>query len=99
MFWLRVIVPGLLSVSLTSAAAAHSWYPSRCCDGRDCAPVDSMETSADGTVWMEAQGILVMVPRFFPAEISPDNRAHVCAYYDYDTALFLPRCLFVPGTS
>jgi hypothetical protein len=46
-------------------AAAHSWYPAKCCAGHDCRKVDSIEKLEDGDLLFRAGPVLVVVPAEF----------------------------------
>lgn len=52
----------------------HSWYPSECCSGQDCAPVPEAEISERGA-WFRYKDVE------FPKQStkqSPDDQYHVC---------------------
>jgi hypothetical protein len=77
-----------------ATAAAHSWYPRRCCHDNDCFPADTVQRLPDGTLVLSRGSIVVRVTRSFPVEASPDGRAHFCAY---DAGWgFEARCIFLP---
>jgi hypothetical protein len=77
-------------------AAAHSWYPAKCCAGHDCRKVDSIEKLEDGDLLFRAGPVLVVVPAEFMRLPSPDNDTHVCVY-KVGSGEYRPRCVFVPG--
>ena len=78
--------PGLvisaISASLLLAlptAHAHDWYPRECCSSRDCAPADTVVRHDDGSYFVTARGISLVIPWWFrPWRPSPDGRVHVC---------------------
>ena len=67
----------LVSVLAMTPAAAHSWYDSRCCSGRDCHPVpcEQLSVAADGSAVFLPTGI-----PFFRENVLPslDARCHIC---------------------
>lgn len=77
-------------------AAAHSWYPEKCCAGQDCAKVDSIEKLEDGDLLFRVGAISVVVPAEFQRLPSPDSDTHVCVY-KVRGGEYRPRCVFVPG--
>ena len=79
-------------------AHAHSWYPPRCCGGKDCKKVERIDFLPDGAMLMHAGPIEVVVPRYFLQEPSADGDAHVCAVA-IAVGRYLPVCVFMPGTS
>jgi hypothetical protein len=84
-------------------AQAHDWYPAECCNGNDCAPVESVGrlvpagrgepqwivTSKHGTA---------KVPDNLSIRTSPDARMHACMVYDPFGDLVV-ICLFMPPQS
>jgi hypothetical protein len=95
-----LIAIGAFLVSLSDAREvyAHSWYPERCCGGKDCRRVDSIEFLPDGAMLMRAGSMEVFVPSDFVQEPSPDSDAHVCAVSS-GTGGYVPVCVFMPGTT
>jgi hypothetical protein len=87
-------VEALLGVMMP--AAAHSWYPEKCCAGHDCSKVDSIEKLEDGDLLFRVGAISVVVPAEFQRLPSPDSDTHVCVY-KVRGDLYRPRCVFVPG--
>lgn len=79
-------------------AAAHSWYPEKCCAGHDCTKVDSIEKLEDGDLLFRAGSISVVVPAEFQRLPSPDGDTHVCVY-KVRGGEYRPRCVFVPGVT
>jgi hypothetical protein len=77
-------------------AAAHSWYPEKCCAGHDCAKVDSIEKLEGGDLLFRVGPISVVVPAEFQRLPSPDSDTHVCVYKVRGNE-YRPRCVFVPG--
>ena len=84
------------AVSDARQAAAHSWYPTKCCGGHDCQKVDSIQELDDGDLLFRAGSISVVVPAEFMRLPSPDNDTHVCVY-QIGSGEYRPRCVFVPG--
>jgi hypothetical protein len=82
----------------TPDAAAHSWYPAKCCSGEDCMKVDSIEKLPDGDLLFRAGAVSVVVPAEFRRQTSPDNDTHVCVY-KVRGGEYRPRCVFVPGVT
>jgi len=77
---------------------AHSWYPDRCCSGKDCRKVDRIEFLPDGGMRMRAGPMEVLVPRHFVQELSNDADAHICAV-SITEGKYEPVCVFMPGTT
>jgi hypothetical protein len=87
-------VTALLFGAISSNAAAHSWYPQRCCSGDDCFVADHVRRLPDGTLELSRGRIVVRVTHSFPIEASPDGRSHFCVY---DSGWgFEARCVFLP---
>ena len=86
----------MLGAALPLNAPAHDWYPPECCHELDCAPVERVETMADGALRLTSKVGTTDVPASFPRRASPDQRMHVCMtrFSHYD--VMLPVCLFVP---
>lgn len=81
-------------------ANAHDWYPSECCDDKDCAPVDSVTRlnvpgrAAPQLVVTSKHGRAIVPQNIVPRQ-SKDGRMHVCMRRDI---LFMDvMCLFVPA--
>lgn len=82
----------VLIAALVGHGYAHSWYPSRCCAGNDCAPLeglDAVQRRMDGW-FIPATGETIPFDRTEPSE---DLRFHRCVRADGST-----RCLFSPPT-
>ena len=63
-----LIIAGVLaafSAVATGPAAAHSFYSKRCCDDKDCAPVDKIEFSPDGSIKAATKHGTVVFPAGF----------------------------------
>ena len=101
-----LLVVGLL---LAMPAAAHDWYPTNCCSGEDCAPVDRVRysphpeadnaerTSRLPVMWVTTKYGTAYVPNNMTRQRSPDNRMHACIIgTEAGVALV---CLFVPRAS
>ena len=85
-------------------AASHDWYPMDCCNGIDCAPVESTAHTQPITSGGVPELIVTtmhgsaVVPRDFPVRESRDNRMHAC---------MIPRgngqmqivCIFLPPSN
>jgi hypothetical protein len=88
-----IIVPALL---MTTAVAAHDWYPRECCHKLDCAPVDRAELLPNGSLRLTSKVGTTVVPPSFPRQQSQDHQMHICmarfSHLDY----MHPICLFVP---
>jgi hypothetical protein len=89
---------------LQSPAVAHEWYPMECCHGRDCAPVESVETLAPAstnglaTLVITTKYGTAVVPPDFPRRESKDNRMHACMRQGATGRIHL-LCFFVPPPS
>src|SRR5215831_21297535 len=93
-----------LSLGLQSPVIAHEWYPMECCHGRDCAPVESVETLAPAstnglaTLVVTTKFGTAVVPADFPRRESKDNRMHACMRQGATGRIHL-LCFFVPPPS
>lgn len=103
---------GLLALLLVAAtpAAAHDWYPSECCSGTDCAPVEKVEIlsapmmafmfgpgaapPAPGTMAVTTKHGTVVIPQNFPRRESKDGRMHACMRPEGNGMKLL--CIFMP---
>ena len=103
----RYATSTLIAMALSlfiQSAIAHEWYPMECCHGRDCAPVESVETLAPAST--NGLAILVVttkygttvVPADFPRRESKDNRMHACMRQGATGRIHL-LCFFVPPPS
>jgi hypothetical protein len=92
------------SLAIQSPAIAHEWYPMECCHGRDCAPVESVETLAPAstnglaTLVVTTKYGTAVVPADFPRRDSKDNRMHACMRQGATGRIHL-LCFFVPPPS
>ena len=92
----------LVSVFLASTypgpSLAHSWYPPKCCNEIDCFRVSRVQRELGGGMRMFTDHFEVGIPPGFQVLPSQDADAHVCVYRDL-LGRYLPRCVFLPGTS
>ena len=84
----------------SAPAAAHSWYPTECCRGFDCAPVESATwiLSDDGRppqLLVKSTRGTALIPYNMRPRESKDNLMHVCMNYDM-FGDFKVLCFFVP---
>jgi len=95
--WLLVV---LLVLAPIAPAAAHSWYDSRCCTGKDCHRATKVEDLPNGDRIVTADnGMVVEVKSSFAAiHASQDGDYHICYYFTWRGEP-KPRCLYVPGSS
>lgn len=56
---------------------AHSWYPSDCCSGQDCAPVTHV-LRVEGGVWLTTLHGTAFAPHNFAWRPSQDAQMHAC---------------------
>ena len=87
----------LLMLPCAQQVNAHSWYPQRCCGGKDCRRVDTIDFLPNGGMLIHAGPIEVLVPPHFVQEPSEDGFAHVCAV-SITAGKYEPVCVFMPGT-
>lgn len=93
-----------LALAIQSPTLAHEWYPMECCHGRDCAPVESVETLAPAstnglaTLVVTTKYGTAIVPPDFPRRESQDNRMHACMRQGATGRIHL-LCFFVPPPS
>ena len=81
----------LLLLLLTYATgSAHEWYPTNCCGGKDCFPLDPSRVAPqnDGSYIVDGK----FTVRREDVQLSFDGRYHGCFYPDPDTL----RCFFAP---
>jgi hypothetical protein len=65
--------------SFGTLTMAHSWYPTECCGGADCAPADAVVRRSDGSYLVSIRDMSVLIPRDYDRwQRSPDGRIHVC---------------------
>jgi hypothetical protein len=93
-----ILTPLALMVPSPQSGHAHSWYPKRCCGGKDCRKVDRIDFLPDGGMRMRAGPMDVIVPRHFVQELSQDGNAHLCAV-SITEGKYEPVCVFMPGNS
>ena len=91
------IILGLVIIAalgLTSnRAKAHSWYPSECCGGNDCAPALEARVVPEGLIVRTIHGV-VMIPASYEYRQSKDGRIHACMQKENGEAKLL--CAFRP---
>ncbi len=78
---LRLAVPALSASLLLvwpDPSRAHDWYPVECCHGRDCAPVETIDSSNPGGVVVTSRIGSGIIPESMPRRESKDHRMHVC---------------------
>ena len=88
-----------LSVAATGPAAAHSFYSKRCCDDKDCAPVDKIEFRADGSIKAATKHGTVVFPAGFKMLPSQDGQFHACMrhYAEWGDDGLRGVCLYAPA--
>lgn len=82
---------------LSSHLSAHSWYPSYCCGGHDCHPIDSCSE-----ITTDSKGQLHWQNFTFPADSehpSQDGHCHVCILPNADGKPTWPMCIFTQQSS
>ncbi len=97
----QAVQVSVMSLSLTSFSgpvAAHSWYPSECCEHDDCIAADDITIDRNGDFAVRVGTLSVWVPREFAVRSSPDGRVHVCFRVD-ETGFPTVFCLFRPAES
>jgi hypothetical protein len=90
----------LLSLLSSSVAAAHDWYPSECCSGKDChqVPCDQIHAEGMGSYWYQGEfsrGARIHFPKSYDKSPAPDGMCHVCI----NSATVIPNgiCIYVGG--
>ena len=84
----------LLLAVCSFSAAAHSWYPSNCCSGYDCAPIKSLQRLPDGSMIITNEnGDTATFPAGFPIRQPQDGGRHACIS-PYSKK---PICLYLPA--
>jgi hypothetical protein len=85
-------------------AASHDWYPMECCNGIDCAPVESTahtrpigSGSVPDLIVTTKHGSAV-VPKNFPVGESRDHRMHACML-PRGNGLMQIICIFLPPSN
>jgi hypothetical protein len=96
---------GLLSIAILvvlfmcAESFAHSWYPTECCDKRDCGVADFAFMSKSGRLIVVDNGRNIIIPGSLPLGTSRDQYIHIC-YNRIDVDVFgIPPavyCVFVP---
>lgn len=78
--------------SFSPAAMGHSFYPTYCCSGHDCAPIKEMSRLPDGSlVITNENGDTAIFPKGFEIKAPQDDKEHACiSKYGKQ-----PLCLFL----
>jgi hypothetical protein len=90
--------------SFSSQATSHDWYPLECCNGVDCAPVESTAHTQPITSGSVPELIVTtrhgsaIVPKNFPIRESKDHRMHVCMI-PRANGLMQIICVFLPPSN
>lgn len=80
-------------------ASAHDWYPRECCSDRDCGPADTVVRRDDGSYFITARGMSVVIPADYHRwRDSPDGRIHVCIRKLRSGSEYLVCAFRGPGT-
>ena len=95
-----VALPSLVGMAALAPANGHDWYPQDCCNGMDCAPVESVVRlvpagGGKSQIVVASKHGKVSVPLDFPVRESKDSRMHVCMRR-HDSGDMDLICLFVP---
>lgn len=79
----------VLALLLMTPATAHDWYPTECCNNRDCKPVDcdTLIERPDGSV-IDADGRIYSNK---DVKVSKDLECHTCVAYGKPLCVFLSR--------
>lgn len=99
---LAALVGSLLAgacATFAPPAAAHSFYSKRCCDGKDCAPVERIEFLGNGAVKATTKHGTVVFPPGFKMLPSQDGRFHACMrhYAEWGDSRLRGICLYAPA--
>lgn len=99
---MKLVPTALIAAMMATAAGAHDWYPSICCSGKDCAPIDEkfitekvdgyhVNLPAGSHPMLKKQSYSAVIP-YSSAKDSQDGMAHICLAYE-GTSRF---CFFMP---
>lgn len=83
---------------VATPAMAHDWYPTECCHGMDCAPVERVEVMPNASLAVTSKHGTAIVPATFPTRESKDHRMHVCMRRG-DAGAMRPICVFLPPST
>jgi hypothetical protein len=103
-FFLLIVGTTVALWAAIRRADAHDWYPTECCHGMDCAPVDKSQlltpSNANATPAMvvTTKYGTAVVPPDFPRRESRDNRMHACMRQGATGRMHL-LCIFLPPPS
>lgn len=87
-----------LAAIASTPAATHEWYPTECCHGMDCAPVERVEVTPNEELAVTSKHGTTIVPASFPTRDSKDHQMHVCMR-PTGSGTMRPICLFLPPTN
>ena len=87
------------SLALAPPASAHSFYSKRCCDDKDCAPVEAITFLGDGSIKATTKHGTVVFPAGFKMLPSQDLRFHACMrhYAEWGDSRLRGVCLYAPA--
>jgi len=97
-----VILVFILLTLTTLKSEAHDWYPSECCGGMDCAPVDSWSITKSpdpkqlGQLVVTTKHGTINIPPDFSKRESKDAQMHVCMRKDGPSEIMKLICVFIP---
>lgn len=95
LLYLAVLLAALAAEGYCHAPAhAHSWYPERCCGGKDCAPVTKIEQVPEGR-YVTSEFGRVLIPTDYKSMPSEDAQFHVCISAGEYGEVY-PTCWFEP---
>jgi hypothetical protein len=98
--WAAALVLATAGVTASPfPAAAHSFYSKRCCNDKDCAPVDAIEFLPGGAIKTTTRHGTVVFPAGHKMLPSKDGRFHACMrnYAEWGDDRLRGVCLYAPA--
>lgn len=77
------------AVVVALISPVHSWYPSKCCSGKDCSAIDEsrVEVMSNGSYLIDGRWSVAASQ----AQVSPDDEYHACITGSSITCFWVPK--------